>query len=221
VYGQNFSTNSRLWAGSDFSGVNAPTSLDGISVTVNGKPAFIYYVSPNQININTPEDTATGPVALVVKTPLGTSNTVMVPRARLSPTLQTVPQFLIDGKQYVVALTPDFTTFIGREGMLAGVAFKPAKPGDTIAIYALGCGPTSPPTQAGVVAAQGSALALPYELRIGGAVAQVTFAGVVGATIGLYQFNVVVPFVPPGDQAISLTVDGVSNAQNLSIVVGQ
>ena len=221
VYGQNFSTISRLWAGSDFSGVNAPTSLDGISVTVNGKPAFIYYVSPNQININTPEDTATGPVALVVKTPLGTSNTVMVPRARLSPTLQTVPQFLIDGKQYVVALTPDFTTFIGREGMLAGVAFKPAKPGDTIAIYALGCGPTSPPTQAGVVAAQGSALALPYELRIGGAVAQVNFAGVVGATIGLYQFNVVVPFVPPGDQAISLTVDGVSNAQILSIVVGQ
>jgi len=221
VYGQNFSTISRLWAGSDFSGVNAPTSLDGISVTVNGKPAFIYYVSPNQININTPEDTATGPVALVVKTPLGTSNTVMVPRARLSPTLQTVPQFLIGGKQYVVALTPDFTTFIGREAMLAGVAFKPAKPGDTIAIYALGCGPTSPPAQAGVVAAQESSLALPYELSIGGAVAQVSFAGVVGATIGLYQFNVLVPFVPPGDQTITLTVDGVPNAQNLSIVIGQ
>ncbi len=221
VYGQNFSTISRLWAGSDFSGVSAPTSLDGISVTVNGKPAFIYYVSPNQININTPEDTATGPVTLVVKTPLGTSNTVMVQRARLSPTLQTVPQFLIGGKQYVVALTPDFTTFIGREAMLAGVAFRPARPGDTIAIYALGCGPTSPPTQAGVVAAQGSSLALPYELRIGGAVAQVSFAGVVGATIGLYQFNVVVPFVPAGDQTITLTVDGVPNAQNLSIVIGQ
>jgi uncharacterized protein (TIGR03437 family) len=221
VYGQNFSTISRLWAGTDFSGVNAPTSLDGISVTVNGKPAFIYYVSPNQININTPEDTATGPVALVVKTPLGTSNTVIVPRSRLSPTLQTVPQFLIGGKQYVVALTPDFTTFIGREAMLQGVPFQPAKPGDTIAIYALGCGPTSPPTQAGVVAAQGSSLALPYELRIGGAVAQVSFAGVVGATIGLYQFNVVVPFVPPGDQTITLTVDGVPNAQNLSIVIGQ
>jgi serine/threonine-protein kinase len=221
VYGQNFSTISRLWAGSDFSGVNAPISLDGISVTVNGKPAFIYYVSPNQININTPEDTATGMVAIQVKTPLGTSNTAMVNRARLSPTLQTVPQFLIGGKQYVVALTPDFSTFIGREGMLAGVAFKPAKPGDTIAIYALGCGPTTPPTQAGMVAAQGSSLALPYELKIGGAVAQVSFAGVVGATIGLYQFNVVVPFVAPGDQPIELTVDGVSNAQNLSIVVGQ
>jgi len=221
VYGQNFSTISRLWAGADFSGVNAPTSLDGISVAVNGRPAFIYYVSPNQININTPEDTATGPVAVVVKTPLGTSNTVMLPRARLSPTLQTVPQFLISGKQYVVALTPDFATYIGREGMLAGVPFKPAKPGETISIYALGCGPTTPPTQAGVIAAQGSSLALPYELRIGGAVAQVSFAGVVGATIGLYQFNVVVPFVAAGDQPIELTVDGVRNLQNLTIVVGQ
>jgi uncharacterized protein (TIGR03437 family) len=221
LYGQNLATSSRLWAGGDFNGVNAPTSLDGVSVTVNGKPAFIYYVSPNQININTPEDTATGLVAVQVRTPLGTSNTVMVNRTRLSPTLQTVPQFLIGGKQYVVALTPDFQTFIGRPGMLPGVAFQAARPGDTIAIYALGCGPTTPPTQAGVVAAQGSALAFPYELKIGGVRAVVSFAGVVGATIGLYQFNVVVPPVAAGDQPIELTVDGVGNGQNLMIVVGQ
>jgi uncharacterized protein (TIGR03437 family) len=221
IYGQNLSTSSRLWAGADFSGVNAPTSLDGISVLVNGKPAFIYYVSPTQININTPEDTATGPVSLQVRTPLGISNTVTVNRARLAPTLQTVPQFLIDGKQHVVALTPDFTTYIGREGMIPGVPFKPAKPGDTISIYALGCGPTTPPTQAGVVAAQGSALALPFQLRIGGAIARVSFAGIVGATIGLYQFNVEIPFVPAGEQPIDLTVDGIPNAQNLTIVIGQ
>lgn len=221
IYGQNLATTSRLWAGADFSGVNAPTSLDGISVTVNGKPAFIYYVSPTQININTPEDTATGPVTLQVKTPLGTSNAVTVNRARLSPTLQTVPQFLIGGKQYVVALTPDFTTFIGREAMLAGVPFKPARPGDIISIYALGCGPTTPPTQAGVVAGQGSSLALPYQLKIGGTITQVSFAGIVGATIGLYQFNVVIPIVAAGDQPIDLTVDGIPNAQNLTIVIGQ
>lgn len=67
-------------------------------------------------------------------------------RARLSPTLQPAPQFLIDGKLYVVALTSDFTTLIGHPGMLAGVNFAAAKPGDTVAIYALGCGPTSQPT---------------------------------------------------------------------------
>jgi uncharacterized protein (TIGR03437 family) len=221
IYGSNFSTTSRLWAGADFSGSNAPTGLDGVSVTVNGKPAFVYYISPGQININTPEDTATGSVVVQVKTSLGLSNAVTVNRSRISPTLQTVPQFNIGGKQYVVALTPDFTKFIGRPGMLQGVTFIAAKPGDTVAIYALGCGPTSPPTQAGVVTAQASALSLPYELRIGGVPAQVSFAGMVGATIGLYQFNVVIPNVQAGDQPIELNVDGVSNAQNLVITIGQ
>jgi uncharacterized protein (TIGR03437 family) len=221
IYGQNFSAAQRLWTGSDFSGVNAPTSLDGVSVTVNGKPAFVYYISPNQININTPEDTAAGPVTIQVRAPLGMSNSVVVNRARLSPTLQTVSQFLVDGKQYVVALTPDFTTFIGRPGMLAGVNFALAKPGDTVAIYALGCGPTNPPTQAGTVAAQASAISSPYRLRIGGQTANVTFAGMVGGTIGLYQFNVVVPNVPAGDQAIDLDIDGIPNGQNLFISIGQ
>ena len=141
-------------------------------------------------------------------------------RARISPSLQAVPQFFIGGKQYVVALTPDFLTFIGRPNMLAGVPFVAASPGSTISLYALGCGPTNPPTQAGVVAAQGAPLALSYELRIGGVAANVTFAGMVGGSIGLYQFNVVVPNVAAGDQPIELTVDGVSAGQNMVIVIG-
>src|SRR5262249_20270294 len=57
IYGANFITSpARLWAGGDFNGSSAPTLLDGVSVTVNGKPAFIYYISATQININTPDD---------------------------------------------------------------------------------------------------------------------------------------------------------------------
>jgi uncharacterized protein (TIGR03437 family) len=119
------------------------------------------------------------------------------------------------------ALTPDFQTFIGRPNMLAGVAFVAAKPGSTISLYALGCGPTNPPTQAGVVAGQGAPLALTYDLKIGGVSANVTFAGIVAGSIGLYQLNVVVPDVAAGDQPIELTVDGVSTGQNMVIVVGQ
>ncbi|WP_051670186.1 hypothetical protein [Bryobacter aggregatus] len=221
IYGANLSTTTRLWTGTDFNGANAPTALDGVSVTVNGKPAFIYYISPTQININTPDDTATGAVTLQVKTPLGTSAPVSINRSRLSPTLQTVPLFNVDGKQYVVALTPDFTTYIGRPNMIAGVPFVEAKPGSTVSIYALGCGPTSPPTLAGVVAAQGSSLTLPYQLKIGGVPAEISFAGIVGGTIGLYQFNVIIPSVSAGDQPIELTVDGISNRQNLNIVIGR
>jgi uncharacterized protein (TIGR03437 family) len=220
LYGANLSTTTRTWAGSDFNGVNAPTTLDGVSVTVNNKPAFVYYISPGQININTPEDTAIGPVLIQVHNALGFSNTGTANRARLSPTLQSVPAFNIGGKAYVVAQTSDFKSFIGKPGMIQGVPFVAAKPGDTVLIYALGCGPTIPATQAGVVAAQNSSLALPYQLKIGGVPATVNFAGVVAGSIGLYQFNVVIPSVGSGDQTIELIVDSIPNAQVLYIVIG-
>jgi uncharacterized protein (TIGR03437 family) len=221
IYGSNFSSVSRLWGAGDFNGSNAPTSLDGVGVRVNGKPAFVYYISPAQININVPEDTATGPVSIQVITAAGSSNTLNVPRSRISPTLQSVPQFNVGGKQYVVALTPNFASFIGRPNLIPGVSFVTARPGDTVSIYALGAGPTIPPTQAGVVAAQNSPLALPYQLKIGGVPANVTFAGLLANTIGLYQMNVVIPAVAAGDQTIELIVDGVGNNQNLFITVGQ
>ncbi len=220
IYGANLASGTRSWGGADFNGSNAPTTLDGTSVTVNGRPAFIYFISPGQINIDTPEDTATGPVAIQVKTAVGLSNAVTANRSRISPTLQTVPQFSIGGKQYVVALTPDFKSFIGKPGMLAGVSFAAAKPGDSVSIYALGCGPTTPATQAGVIAAQSSALTLPYQVKIGGVTALVTFAGMVRDSIGLYQFNVTIPAVASGDQTIELIIDGVPNAQNLVITIG-
>jgi hypothetical protein len=99
---------------------------------------------------------------------LGASAIATVNRSRISPSLQTVSQFLIGGKQYVVALTPDFQSFIGRPNMLAGVSFVAARPGSTISIYALGCGPTNPATQGGVVASVASPLALLRQCHVRG-----------------------------------------------------
>jgi uncharacterized protein (TIGR03437 family) len=221
IYGSNLAPVTRTWSGADFNGANAPTSLDGVSVTVNGKPAFVYFISPGQININTPEDTATGPVQIQVRNAIGLSNIGIANRARLSPSLHSVPQFTLDGRPHVVALTPDFRAFVGRPGMVPGVSFVTARPGDSIVIYALGCGPTNPPTQAGVVAGQNSPLALPFEIRIAGVQATVTFGGMAAGTVGLYQFNVTVPDVPAGVHNIELIVDNVPNAQNLVIAIGQ
>ena len=46
----------RIWQGSDFVNSQMPTSLDGVSVTVNGMAAYVYYISPTQVNILTPPD---------------------------------------------------------------------------------------------------------------------------------------------------------------------
>lgn len=221
IYGLNLSQTTRLWAGTDFSGANAPTSLDGVSVSVNGRAAFIYYVSPTQININTPDDSAVGPVTIQVRNSNGVSNSVTATRGRVSPTLHTVPQFSVRGSQHVVAQTPDFRSYIGTPGMVEGIAFRAVRPGESVVMFALGCGPTLPETRAGVVAAQASRLASTFQLRIGGVVAEVPFAGVVVNSIGLYQINAVIPQVPAGEQRIELVVDGVGNGQNLVITVGQ
>lgn len=220
IYGTNFSNVSRVWAGSDFSGANAPTSLEGVSVRINGKLAYVYYVSPGQINVNVPEDTATGSVSIQVITSAGTSNTINAQRSRLSPAMLTTPAFNIGGKQFVAALTPNFASFIGRPNMIAGVSFVTPRPGDTVSIYALGAGPTNPPTQAGVTASQNAVLASPYQVKIGGVPATVSFAGLLAGTIGLYQLNVVIPPVGAADQTIEFIVDGVSNNQSLYITVG-
>src|SRR5580658_806178 len=53
VYGLNLSRpgDSRAWQGSDFVNSQLPTALDGVSVTVGGKSAYVYYISPTLINI--------------------------------------------------------------------------------------------------------------------------------------------------------------------------
>ena len=61
VKGVKLSGTTRIWTGADFNGPNLPTQLDGVGVTVNGKPAYIYYISPTQINALAPADAGDGP----------------------------------------------------------------------------------------------------------------------------------------------------------------
>ena len=59
------------------------------------------------------------------------------------------------------------------------------------------------------------------QIKIGGVEATVSFKGLLQGSIGLYQLNVVIPSgTTAGDPTIGLTVDGVKNEQNLTIVVG-
>jgi uncharacterized protein (TIGR03437 family) len=57
---------SRQWQASDFVNNQMPTKLDGVSVTVNGKSAWVCYISPTQVNIVTPPDAMQGTVMVQV-----------------------------------------------------------------------------------------------------------------------------------------------------------
>jgi hypothetical protein len=105
------------------------------------------------------------------------------------------------------------------DGVRVNVNGRPARPGETIILFAVGCGPSNPPLPAGQKPSQSLPLALPFEFRIGNVAAPAQ--GVVLAPfLGLYQFNVTVPdSVPDGDAPIELTVDGQPTGQTLFVAV--
>jgi hypothetical protein len=66
IQGSNLANTTRTWQASDFTGNDLPASLSGVSVTINGLPAFVEYTSPTQINVLAPSDSTTGSVNVVV-----------------------------------------------------------------------------------------------------------------------------------------------------------
>ena len=198
---------SRIWQSADFHGAQMPTQLDQVGVTVNGKSAYVYYISPSQINILTPPDALSGSVQVVV-TSGGTAGAAFTAKAQtISPSF-----FVFNGGPYVAAVHAD-GTLIGPATLYPG-ASTPAHPGEEIMLYANGFGATSVPVQAGSSIQSGTLAPLPV-IRVGNIVANVKFAGLVAP--GEFQFNIVVPpSLPNGDQSVTATFSGLTTpAANL------
>lgn len=220
VYGTTLSNVTREWAGFDFTGANAPSSLEGVRVSVGGRDAFVRLVSPGQVNVQVPDGIGTGPVSIAVTNSAGTSTNATMTAAARAPQVLAPPNFRVNGRQLVAALFTDNTTFVARAGEVSGITSRPARVGETIVIYAIGCGAVTPATAAGVVAGANTALPDP-RVFFGDAPATVTFAGLSPGSVGLYQFNVTVPNVAAGDQRVRLLVDGFASPQEVFTVVGQ
>jgi uncharacterized protein (TIGR03437 family) len=93
----------------------------------------------------------------------------------------------------------------------------PAKPGETVMLYANGFGPTSVPFITGSDKQSGVLSPLPA-ITVGGIPASVQYAGIGYA--GEYQFNVVIPSsLANGDQPITATYDGIPTPPGASITV--
>ena len=146
IYGANLAADSRSWTSADFTGVNAPTSLDGTKVTIGGQPAFIDYISPTQVNAQVPSNVATGSQPVIVTSAAGASTASTIAVNQQEPGLLAPSSFLVGGKQYVAALFSDGATFVLPPGAVAGVPSRRAQPGDTITLYGVGFGPVTPNT---------------------------------------------------------------------------
>ena len=200
---------SRIWGQGDFAGNQLPVQLDKVSVTVNGKSAYLYYISPAQINILTPPDAMSGVVKVQVTNNGAASASYTAQAAALSPS------FFVFGGGPNVAAVHASGALIGPASLYPG-STTPAKPGETILLYANGFGPTAVPVTSGGLVQSGNLSPLPV-VKIGGVTATVSFAGLVAA--GEFQFNVVVPQVADGNQPITADYGGVSTQAGALIAV--
>ncbi len=191
---------SRIWQTSDFIGNQLPKQLDHVSATVNGKSAYVYYISPGQINILTPPDAMSGPVKVVVSN----NGQTTAPYFALVQTLS--PSFFVFDATHVAGVHLNGTD-IGPVTLAPGAT--PARLGETVALFANGFGPTSVAVAGGSETQSGTLAPLPA-IQIGGIAAIVQFAGLVAP--GEFQFNVVIPSpLANGDQPITTaTYGGVS-----------
>jgi uncharacterized protein (TIGR03437 family) len=209
IQGNNLANSTRSWKDSDFNGSNLPTSLDGVSVTIDGKPAFVSYISPSQINVQAPSDNSTGAVAVVVNNNSVLSAPVMAQLQAAAPAF-----FLYPGTTYAVASRlPGFVP--------VGTPSAPAKPGDTIVLWGTGFGATNPAVSAGVVVS-GTPMATTPTVTVGGVAVPVMNALLTAGSVGLYQITIQLPAnVPTGAVEVQASVGGAQTSSGCNIFVSK
>jgi uncharacterized protein (TIGR03437 family) len=210
IVGTNLSQTTYTWQGTDFVNGQVPTSLEGVSVSINGIAAYVEYISSTQINVLAPDDATVGPVQVQVTVAGQTSNSLSTPKAQFAPA------FFTFGDGYVAAQHLSYVP-VGAPNLLPGVVTTPAQPGETIVLYGTGFGPTNPPLPTAQLVITPEPLANSVQITIGGVMAPVTFNGLVGP--GLYQFNVTVPNLPSGDAAVLAKIGGAATQTGVSVTV--
>jgi uncharacterized protein (TIGR03437 family) len=228
IYGSNLGPSTGYsWQGSDFNGNNAPTTLQGVTLKINGISAFLDYVSAGQVDALIPAGVGTGPATVTLATSSGSSSPYTLTLNALEPGLLAPASFATGGKQYVVAFNSDSTatnlSYVLPTGGIPGLTSRPARPGETLVIYGVGFGPAAaggaqiPP---GVIVTQSNSLTNSMQMSFGGTQVTPSYFGLAPQYVGLYQFNVIVPSIANSD-AVPLTfnVGGNTGSQTLYTAV--
>ena len=216
IRGTSLSATTRTWEGKDFSGERMPTELDGVKVSMNGRPAVVYYVSPTQLNVLAPLIGTSGTANVTVTNRQGTASKT-VPIQSVRPSF-----FMLDpeNRRYVAGVHLD-GFYVGKPGLYPAAPdlTRPLTSRGRAQLYGTGWGATSPAQPEGLVFSDARPLANAsnVHITIGGLPATVEFAGAISP--GLYQFNIVAPDLPAGDHAIIGEINGASTQANAFITL--
>ena len=170
-----------------------PTSLNEVSLLVNGQAAPLLASTPWQINAQLPQTVAAGTVAFQI----GYAGGVRLPAVSVAVQSSSPENFFFSFMRGLLGAVLGYSqaaAFHAGTGVAADLD-HPAAAGEILEIYGLGLGVTNPMVQAGVASpASPPARALETpRLQIGGKDAVVVFAGLEPGLAGVYQVNAIVP----------------------------
>jgi len=165
-----------------------PFSLGGVSATVNGVSAPVYFVSPGQVDIQIPYETGSGTAVLAVNNN-GQVASFSFPVSVAAPGIY---NFFIDNNTG--------TSASGRAGDV--MTMFASGVGDMTPSLATGAGPSSLTPIRNLPKPR-----LPVTVTVGGEPADVAFAGNASGLVGAIQINFTVPAdLPPGPQPVVLSI---------------
>ena len=212
INGMNLANSTRSWTAAEATATSGlPTTLDGVSVQINGKAAFVQSVSPVKVLVLAPSDSTTGSVNIQLTNNSATSDSATATASPLAPAL-----FTADGK-YVVTTHGDKTLADRVDNFPAAASPTPtaAAPGETISFYGTGFGLTDPVITDGVLQKDPANLATAFTLTIGGTQVTPTFAGLAPGFAGVFQFKANVPSgLADGDQPVVIQINGQNTVQS-------
>ena len=191
-----------------------PTSLDGVSVSVGGQPAYVYYVSPSQINAVVP-NIAAGQTTLSVTTPTGQSAVTVNVGAQ-------VPAFFLWPGNQAVATRQD-GSYAVKAGTFSGATTAAAHPGDVIVLWGTGFGATTPAVTPGIVTSNDKLYNCdPVTATLGGTAVTVYGCALSPGWVGLYQVAIQVPTsLAAGDYALKVMVDNAASPDGVILSVAK
>jgi uncharacterized protein (TIGR03437 family) len=198
IFGTNLSWDTRALQAGDISGGVLPTSLGNVEVYFEGWPAYLYYVSPLQINFLVPSTLLPGNFQFWVDRQ-GTHGPIV------TVTLQSVaPAMFLTSPGTVVASHLDWSLVCSD---------APAAAGEIVTLWATGLGDTDPELQDGVLAKgpQWLSQLSQFDVWINGAAldpSSILYAGVAPGNAGLYQINVRLPDPLPANPEIRVALGG-------------
>ncbi len=171
-----------------------PTAFNGTSVLVGAFLAPLYSVSDGQVDIQIPTEAQ--------------------PNRQYSVLVSNSSAFTLPDTITTTDVSPGlFTQAEHADGSIV-TSDSPAKAGDTILLYLVGMGATTPSIPSGTPAPSGSFATVANQptVTINNETADISFAGLTPGAVGLYQINVNLPQdTPSGSTSITVTQNGVAS----------